>query len=368
MVPSHKLQKSYDIIIVGLNFASLAFAAELEKQNRDFCILDSRHISAIPTKLIPGLDVSISTRVPFNSKKDDITPLNSAFPEAQIVELDGTPLTFEKAEFKSFLGFGDEKIAAMDAVLPFCQPGALNSSVSPEAFWDSAFGTLENKVFLDKQITDIINAEDAIESVELNGTTRVRGQHFYFFSQLGFLFEKMGSRAKKLTSQFAKTSWYSSVNLIIKHHQQPESSVFDQIYLLKGSKGQACLGQFTKIQDICFSRWESFFPVELTADSETTGTCLREIKKQMKRAFPDSQSSQDSEHIILHEGIFSDLSRLKPGLEKLSAYNNLSIVSHLVDPEVGWLYEVSSGYRAAQSFLTKEESDSPAPTSSNLSL
>ena len=351
MVTNQKLQKTYDFVLIGFNFSSLAFAQQLARQGTSFCILDARHSGAIPTKIIPKFDGKIYTRVPFNSGAESTqsTSLNMANESFSLDE--ETPLSFEKGTFTSFLGFGDQKIGAIDAVAPYCLPNVLTSTIEPEVFWQQAYDDVKDHVFLDEEVTDLHWTDSFVTSITVNGKHKVQGLEFLFFDHLPFLFDKIGQEEKKLASQFAKAKWYSSVNLIIVHANQPKKVEMNKLYLLFGAKNQACIGQWTQNHDFWISRWESFFSAELTQDSETTGQCLKEIKKQLKRAFGEDLSPQDTEHIVIHDPAYADFSKMRVINGKLNYFKNLRAFPHGFGPEVGWIHQAHLGLQAFGDFF-----------------
>lgn len=355
MNTSPKLLKKYDHILIGYNLTSMSFALELAKANQSFCLLDSKHLISSPFKKVSSIDKTIYSRLPFNSFDEELTKISNA------EQVENAVTTFDKGDFKSFLGFGDSKVEAMDAVEPYCNPTAIKTTETPEEFWDEANEALVEHIHLDQQVTDIQLEGNQVEAITLNGKTIVKGEHFYFFDQLPFLIDKVAPSIKKLASQFAKAKWFSSTNLIVHHKNTPDNVELETLYLLKGSKEQGCLGWFTQMDDQLISRWESFFQAELTADSETTGTTLKEIKKQIKRAFSKADPQDVQEHILIQNQVYADLS--KSGLQngKLSNFNNLYVYSPLISGQIGWLHERELGRLSALELVSPKKSQSEAP-------
>ncbi len=360
MQQTPKLSKRYDHVIIGYNLASLSFAYELSKKQQNFCVLDSKHINSSGAKFISSIDALVSTRVPFNGPIDDSTLELSPF--GAIEHTEGTPLTFDKGAFKSFLGFGDNNITAMDAVTPYCQVEQAHPQLQVEDYWQQALDTVETSIFLDQQITDVAYEEGNVTQITLNGKTSLSGGQFYFFDQLPFIFEKAGSAMKKQASQFGKATWYSSVNLVVHHTEEPENYELDQLYLLMGSKNQPCLGVFSRIKGHLISRWETFIPAELTPDSETTGAALKEIKKQMKRAFSPNQNLAGHDHIVIHDRVFAELEKTGIQSGKLNKFNNLGVYSSLFTNQVGWAHEIICGLSAASDLQGEPKEAPETPT------
>lgn len=356
-----KLQKHYDHILIGYNLTSLAFAAKLAEQNLKFCILDSKHIGSSLFKNVPSAGCAVYSRAPYAACNPEIfaNTNHGFFDPATPVE--STPLTFDKGEFRSLLGFGDTKMEAMDAVLPFCKPNSVQVELIPEAFWQSIQSAIEPRLFLDQQITEVHFTDEQVTHITLNGTTRLDGGKFYFFDHFEFLIDQIGSKVKKVASQFAKAQLYSSIALIVHHKTPPAKFEVNSLYLLKGSKMQACLGMFTSHNGQLISRWESFFPKDLTPDSETTGACLKEIKKQVKRAFSADDSLPDPEHIVIHNSVYADLEKSDIKNGKVNNFNNLYWFSPLFDGSIGFVHEILTGIHGSQS-LNEDWQKSAAPS------
>lgn len=356
MDSAQKLKKSYSHVLIGLNFSSLFFAQELYQRGESFCILDSNHIGHSVCKWIPSLNDFVFTRLPINTQS---TPevresLDTLWGTSEL--LSGPPLTYDKGQFRSFVGFGDHKVESMDAVTPYCQTDYLQWQQKPEKIWQETTELLKDCLFLDQEITDIEYQKGQVLSIWLNGKTQLSGQQFHFFDRIPFLFEKVGGEIKKLASQAAKQKWYSSVTLIVHHQNHPPQFEPHQLYLLKGAKEQACLGVFSLHGEQLVSRWESFIPSELTLDAETTGTTLREIKRQIRRAFyPEGSTTQDPEHIVIQNQVFCELNKLDFKSGKLGNFNNLYVYSSLFGHDIGYAHEGLLGWQAAQVFINQEK-------------
>ena len=361
MEDTKKLNKFYDYVLVGYNFASLAYAYKLHKEAKNFCIIDSSHISLQPTKMIPSLNKAVYSRLPFVPWSDEkvMTPeVQDLVGEGQILE--GTPLTFDKGDFKSFLGFGNAKINEIDLVTQYCSTKNIFCPDQPEKVWLHYIEVLGEHLFLDQEVTDIAYSDNNVTDLTLNGKTKITGNQFVFFSYFPFLFEKVGNEIKSLASKMAKVKWFSSTSLIIHHKEVPQKYELNQLYLLMGSKEQSCLGMFSQIGDQVISRWESFFPSELAPDSETTAATFKEIKKQVRRAFPEVNNENSVEHILLHNPVYGDLTKLSLECGKLGNFNNLAICSSLFSGVESWLGEILSAESLSLDFSSKENGSKPA--------
>ena len=350
---SKKISDKYEFILVGHNMASLQMAFELAGKGKSFCLVDCRHTGQNSLfKFIPELNKNIYTGLPFNTGLNqelsffELEILGSHRIEARL------PLTFAKGEFSCFSGFGDEKPEAISAVIPYCRGRELKIEETPENFFQNVSPLIEDHLFLDKQITDVQYSGKNIEKIILNGHQEVKGQFFYFFDQLTFLFEKLQKPLKRTFRQFQKIKWFSSVNLMIHHKKKPGNFELDHLYLLMGLRNQPCLGVFSDFQGELISSWQSFFSSQLVESPGSTASVFRELKKQIQRAFPVLKNEEFGEFISLQTPAFGDLGQSSLGNGKSEAFDNLFIYSPRLCTSVGWFHDRILGYRAF-----KERSD-----------
>ena len=359
MNPTQKIAKEYDYVLVGYNLTSLAFSNQLKTTGHSFCIVDSKQITNHKLKFITPIDDYVFTRVPFNSYNEDILEndsLSEYRSQLGVAHIDNSPpTTFEKGEFKSFLGFGEFKVEAAEQWSLFCQPNSIQYENQPEKIWLQLQNNVEESLFLDQQLTGIQCENDVIQELVLNGKTKVRASQFVFFEQLPYLFSVIGQNTKNLASKVGKVKWWSSACLLMVHSKAPAHSQFGQTYLLKGAKEQPCLGQFQKFGEKVISRWECLFPSELIHSAETTGSAIKEIKKQFKRAFPFEPENKPKEHIFVHDNTYADLSSLPLTGGKVGNINNLLVCTPHVYGQTGWLYELLAASHLAEQNLEKTQ-------------
>lgn len=332
------LQKQYDSILVGYTLGSLYWAKKLRSQGKKFCIVDNPQTSQFPVKNLQKLNQDVYTRVPFlSSAQGQSLPLPLQDILAEGNELEAPPLTFNQGDFKSFLGFGDLKVDALEELTRLSSPKNLFVKNNPEKLWQELLPA-EDEVFLDQQLTDIEADENGILSLSFNGKNQVQAQEYIFFNHFPRLLVKMAHFSKPLASKMKKIKWWASVNVVLAHKEAPEKVDWESYYLLMGSKELPCFGRFDSLaEDLCISRWQCFFPNELIMDSETSGAAVKEIKKQVKRAF---QGEFQEALIQAEESSTADLSSIPLNDGKLADFNNLRVCSPLFLAQRGWFYEL----------------------------
>ena len=172
----------------------------------------------------------------------------------------------------------------------------------------------------------------------------------------------MAHFSKPLAAKMKKIKWWSSVNAVLEHKEAPEKVDWESYYILMGSKELPCFGRFDRFEnDHVLSRWQCFFPNELIMDSETSGAAVKEIKKQVKRAF-----SGEFQDVLLQveQNATADLSPIPTENGKLSDFSNLKVCSPLFLAQRGWFYEL---VMAERQFDELPSQDRPENTPTELS-
>jgi|GEM_PF-2998606 len=342
MTSTPKLQKSYDTILVGHTPGALLMANNLRAQGRSFCILDSHLFSVEPLKFFPALKQDVFTDLSFlagdaTSQAPSLpNALTSSLPEP--VSVAGPPLTFGKGKFKSFQGFGAAKVEAADEYLRYCKE-CFSFADQPEALLKELHRDIEDCIFSVPKVTDLTFDGHQITEIRVNGSQSVKGKNFVFFNHLSWLLETLAKVETSLSVGLKKMKWFSTVHINYFHPIIGEDLECNTPYLLMGSKELPCLGYFRQAgENQALSQWETYIPAELTMDSETTGFAVKEIKKQVKRAFASSFGPTTAEQIVIRQ---KDISDLRGVAGKLSKFENLKVISPLLEGHRGWSFEMA---------------------------
>ena len=342
---SPKLQKHYDHVVVGLSLASLRWAQRLKAKGQTFCILAPITTSPSQCKWFAKANENIFVEPPmihafenFKEELEDLTWLSSL--SSQFQTLPGPPLHYNQGQFKSFLGFGDRKIEGLDLFQALCTKNTHYLPGQPEALWKELSADLQDLIFFDQNIYDMSFDEDRLDHLVINGKTPLRAKEFTFFDQFHWTLKKMAEADSSMAVKMRKLKWFTSVNVTYLHTEEnpKDRGEWGHPYLLMGSKNIPCQGVFTPLGDRGFlSRWQCFIPGELSEDSETTGMAVKEIKKQVKRAFPRLWQEAPAEHIALAPRQRANLDVFS---EKVSKFNNLNLVSSQFLGRHGWLADM----------------------------
>ena len=123
--------------------------------------------------------------------------------------------------------------------------------------------------------------------------------------------------------------------MFIKHTGQVTDS--KDLHILKGNKTEPCLGQFSEQVNVLgetqyFSQWLTFVPADFAEDEELSGQAFRDIKKQIKRAYPEALEMTEFERLYIEPVAAMDVTGVITD-GKLKAVENLWFTGPGMHPE-----------------------------------
>ena len=282
--------------------------------------------------------------------------LSQAWPEELRVEqAEVHPVCFGSGKFQEFFGFGDQTPGTMEAIGPFlsCQREWVWNP--PPSDWVRRLEASDlGDIFPRQFVTHLEVEKGRITGFTLNGAKNYKTSGVVYgesLRNLGALFPQ-GGVGTSLLQKLSKTPSWGGVHLFLRHkYPVTEES---QLHVLRGSSkdSEPCLGRFalsrdSQGRDQYLSRWVSFLPSEGLPDGEFTGKVFREMKRQIRRAYPKIVESIELERLyieplgaaipggVLRGGKLPTIENLwvtGPGL-----HPNISVVGDILWAEHQWL-------------------------------
>ncbi len=342
----------YDVTFIGSNLSQLFMAYHLRKTGLKVAIITEDDKLGGSSRLIQYKGHFFDQCVQFSPfHEDGFQNISELFTnwceELHHSESEMIWQTYDSGKTQEFVGFGNEKPESFDALESTLAQKVYNNYNYSPGQWAHRFENVDLGDIYTLQMVTKLEVEDGqISSFILNGaknyttTAVVYGNSLKEIKRL-FHHDDLGS---KLISKFAKIPAWAAVHMFLVHDSLPEK--LDYSYLLKGSKTEPCLGRFFQEQreDQVFniSRWVSYIPYDLADDDETAGQALRDIKKQIKRAFPELHEGIQFERIYLEPNALSFVEKLVSGY-KINKINNLWVCGPGMSPAGGLLAEFIQG-------------------------
>lgn len=317
-------QLSYDYMVIGSGLSGLFTAA---------------HLSQLPAKVLlvdDGEHFGGSHR----SFENEFGPINHTmqfFPwtEASAEALgalenllglkllkevrEHQPLTFEKGEVTSFIGFGKEAPEFFSEIAPFL--ASQNMELHLE--WGKIIQLLREQFKGDLAQKSIVTGfeftNDQITNVTINGAKKVQASQIVFcgsLKRLSQLLQLHPALSSRLKTKLAKGPYWTTLrlDLIFQNQVTPQEA----IHVLMGASQEdlsPCVGRFLQPSMVPssmdpsvpstrqISQWITHIPALEAEESEVVGESIRKIKRQVKRAYFGQMDQAEFQKNILRERI-----------------------------------------------------------------
>ena len=329
---SKQNKKHFDIIVIGNNWTGLSLASSISKNKKVALINSFENKNAFQASeefsgdfdYLPKKENSIKNIEWFAGKHNlSISPLEKSV----------TPMTIDSGKLVQFLGFGDRDGKSIDSLTWYNESEALElNSKEIKTQLTEAFS---GEIFDNCEVTELHIKENSVETVTLNGQKKISAEQIIFCEPPNKLLSLIDHKdfPGKIKQKITKIKPLSCLQIIYKHSSSFQKS--DDLHFLMGNKEdfEPCLGYFWKKDDQQFSQWMQLMPSDLTEDIEKVGSNLKNIKRQIKRAYPEFFESVDFEKVIVKDQShgFIDLDFKEFGMIK--GINNLLCASPLFSKE-----------------------------------
>ena len=218
------------------------------------------------------------------------------------------PVTFHKAGFQPFVGFGEDAPPFVDEISEYLKAEQIEVLSSPQD-WIA---------WLQAELGDRLHFGNAVQKVEIGADDTRRlvfenGQHFGFTNLiLAIPPERVpillpeGLMATKAIQKLANSKTWTSLSLDLVHSHHVSDRTEAHLLMGTGESAHACVGGFREPTLIDqtprqISQWLTFIAPEQGIDTEYIGQVFREMKRQIKRAYPQALEKLVSERILVAE-------------------------------------------------------------------
>jgi len=334
----------FDSIIIGGGLAGLIAAHQLEGTGRRVALIESLDAlggSCRPSQNRAGpVDHGLKF-IPDTPEARDVLAWLSTVLGAEIAceSIEAPPLTYDDGKFKPFVGFGDQKIRTAGEVDAYAKERYLRLSSTPKNWVprlvESFTGTLQTQSYMTKFLTD----DEFIIEAWINGAKRISGREVLFCADPKQLVRLLPEThiPGRLKQKLLKGEVWTSANLDLIHAAPVTDS--QAVHVLKGANEEPCVGLFhppvttEEGQPVQLSQWFTLVPRDLADDDETVAGALKQIKRQVKRAYETSLDGLLQERIIVNPSSHGDLTGVLAENGAWPKLQNLWVVSGLLDSE-----------------------------------
>lgn len=295
----------YDYAIIGSGLSGLCLANAISRISSNVILIDGNDTFG-------GFNRSIQTPVGASNNGLRFLPANELSQKAiSFLELllntslnpqvaERPPLTFESGGLRPFVGFGEKQPDFYEEISYFTSPSTLLTSLETHEWVQILFSHYTGE-FSPRSYVTKVNVEDGqAQSILINGQKKIQALNFVYCGtpqRIPQLFSEQTTSQKSKS----KSSW-TGLCLDLVHATQVTDN--EALHILNGTTQDEvgpCAGKFIRTDAGApqLSQWMTFIDSEESEDTERIGACLKKIKRQVKRAFPDALDGLKYERIVV---------------------------------------------------------------------
>lgn len=332
----------FDSLVIGSSLSGLIAANQLEATGRKVALvegLDALGGSCRPTSSLVGtIDHGLKIFPDTSETVEALTWLESLLDEKISAEsVDAPPVTFDEGKFKPFIGFGDQKVRSAHEIDCYAQGKYLHLSSTPKEWVPKLASSFTGTLLTQSYITKIQVDDEFVIDVLINGSKRISAREVLFCAAPRQLVRLLPEThiPSRLKQRLVKGELFSSLNLDLVHSGIITDS--RAVHVLKGANEEPNVGVFhhpvtdPEGNTSQLSQWTTLVPYDLVDDSELSASALKQIKRQVKRAYEASLIGLKQERIIVNPMSNGDLQGALDPVGRWPKLQNLWILSGLLD-------------------------------------
>lgn len=335
----------FDSIVIGGGLSGLIVANQLESTGRRVALLEALDVLGgkcrSTTTPIGSIDSGLKFFPETPESEETLRWLSSVLEtdlDSEII--DAPPLTYDDGRFKPFVGFGSQKVETATEIDAYARARYYRLSSTPKDWIAKLTESFTGTVLTQSVVTKMIVDDSFVIELIVNGAKRYSAREVIFCAtpqQLTQLLPDTHVPAR-LRQKLLKGEFWTSVNLDLIHGIPVTDS--NAVHVLKGANEEPSVGLFqppVTLEDgkqAQLSQWLTLVPRDITDEAELVASALKQIKRQVKRAYETSLDGLLSkERIVVSPTSHGDLTGVLAEDGRWPKIQNLWVVSSFLDAD-----------------------------------
>lgn len=332
----------FDSIVIGGGLSGLIAAHQLESTGRKVALVEGLDLlggNCRPSQFPIGLiDHGLKFIPETPDSAETLEWLSTLLGEKINFEIvEAAPVNYDDGKFKPFVGFGDQKVASASEIDAYAKERYYRLSSTPKDWVAKLTASFTGTVLTQSFVTKMLADDEFVIELLINGAKRYSAREVLFCAtpqQLTRLLPETHVPAR-LRQKLLKGDFWTSVNLDLLHLGQVTDSA--AVHVLKGANEEPCVGLFHQPQTLPdgrvaqHSQWLTLVPKDITDEAELVASALKQIKRQVKRAYETSLEGLIKERILVCPISHGELSGVLGEDGKWPRLQNLWVISSFLN-------------------------------------
>ncbi len=302
--------QEFDTLVIGAGLAGLIAANALEATGRNVALIEaldtvggaSRAGQTVAGAVNHGLKLIPDSEESHAALDWLETVLGEKIERTSI---EAAPINYDDGKFKPYVGFGNESVASAAEAEAYALHRRLKLSSTPMDWIAKLSEQFTGKIFLQSYATRLIIEDGFVIETIVNGSKRITAREVVFAAAPQLLPVLIGDAAlpARVRQKLVKGDFWTSVNLDIVHPQPITDS--EAVHILKGANEEPTIGTFHQPvttedgRTLQVSQWLTLIPREEIDEEEFVAGALKQIKRQVKRAYESALEGVLQERILV---------------------------------------------------------------------
>lgn len=321
---------SKNVIVIGGGLSGLMLTHRLHRMGHKVTLLEARDYLGGTLRR-----ATLDFLTPSNENMSLLEWVRAEAPlPLQFEIIEHRPEIFDEARWKTFSGFLDAEFASISELGRFSHTHEVKLTPGIDQLVRALIEQLPIAAQLQAEVTEIKVSDERVTEVVVNGDKTIKADMVIFTGppqNLNRLIPGEALPAKHRT-RLAKFNSWTAITLELEHADIGHHSGL-RLFNHSSKEFEPVIGRIEGTT----SRWLTLAHHERNEDHEFIGQCIRHIKRQLKRAWPDLLSDQPKEKIYVDANAFGQNSLKTKSPWQIPEISNLYLAHHSLATQGGAL-------------------------------
>lgn len=326
------MSSTYDTLIIGGGLTGLLLTHRLHHAGQSVALLEAR-------EALGGSSRRPSTVEFFPATSENMELLEWARTNSPVpLSLDTRehrPQVYDEGKWRNFSGFGETNFQSVDELAALAFTSELNLDPGPDQLVRALAEQLPIAPLSRSEVTGLTIENGRVTGVVVNGEKTITANQVVFTAHPSLLNGLIEGEAlpPKHRTRLAKMQGWTSVTLELNNTPPLCEDSHVRVFVHNAKEFEPVVGRVNGSRSL----WMTLVPFDKGDEHEFIGQCIRHIKRQLKRAWPEGIDGQKDEKIYVQPQAFGQHALKTRDPLRLPELANLYLGNHALASQPGTL-------------------------------